>query len=139
MFPRPSTAWESSIIVRLTGAMPVGPDTALGIPRYQFGQLPLARGLIVAQDIHAAIVGLHPKVPIIGGAPSIDNLHYVDVAIAKVEGTRLLLATMASVTLNAKLYRRLLGKSQRPRFPVWCRRSPAFATRRSTYPTLERE
>ena len=31
------------------------------------GQFPLARSLIVAQDIHAAIVGSHPKDAVIGG------------------------------------------------------------------------
>ena len=78
------------------------------------GQLPLARGLIVAQDIHAAIVGLHPKVPVIGGEPSIDNLHYLDAPIAKVDGTRFLFATMASVALHTKLHGLSLGIATTP-------------------------
>src|ERR1022692_5278812 len=72
------------------------------------GQFPLARR-IVAQDIPPAIVSLHPKVPVIGGEPSIDNFHYLDAPIAKVQGARFFFATMASVTLQAKLHGRLFG------------------------------
>src|SRR5260370_40033196 len=74
------------------------------------GQLPLARGLVMAQDIDAAIIGLDPKIPVIGGEPSIDNFQYLDASIAKVEGTRLFFTTIASVTLHSKLQERLLHR-----------------------------
>jgi hypothetical protein len=81
------------------------------------GQFPLAR-LIVAQDIPPAIVSLHPKVPVIGGEPSIDNFHYLDAPIAKVQGARFFFATMAGVTLHGKLHGRLLGNRDAADLPV---------------------
>jgi hypothetical protein len=80
----------------------------------QQGQLPLARGLIMAQDIHAAIVGLDLKVPVMWREPAIDNFHYLDAPIGKVEGTRLFFATMASVTLHTKLIGISLGIARTP-------------------------
>ena len=82
------------------------------------GQLPLARGLIMAQDIHAAIVGLHPKVPVMWREPAIDNFHYLDAPIAKVESTRLFFATMASVTLHTKFHWHLFGNRKDADLPA---------------------
>jgi hypothetical protein len=50
----------------------------------------------------------------IGGELAIDNFHYLDALIAKVEGARLFTTTMASVTLHAKLHGRLFGIATTP-------------------------
>ena len=81
----------------------------------------------MAQAIHAAVVGLHPKIPATRGEPSIDNFHYVDAPIAKVEGTRLFFATMAGVTLHANLYGRLLGNRNDAELPADTGGAIAFA------------